>query len=205
MKRDLKRVYRQHGIKYFAFPAIVLLMLAALADQRLGGYMENREEAADLAIRLENNRNILDLNSKVQRNHDELSTSFAPLQQQVFVAPNIAQAVNAMQEQVRTLLQSLYFDNVEFFDFSDTTNSNVSRIVMSARFTGVPQQLPRLEAALAQAPSILSIDSLEIKVVEDPQRGGQQLAVQARFAGLHMKPLPESVPTNASKKTEVKP
>ena len=205
MKRDLKRVYRHHGIKYFAFPAVVLLMLAALADQRLGGYMDHREEASDLAIRLESNRNILDLHGKVQRNHDELSATFVSLEPKIFVAPDIAQSVNAMQEQVRALLQSLYFDNVEFFDFSDTTKGGVSRISMSARFNGVPQQLPRLEAALAQAPKLLSVDALEIKVIDDPQRGGQQLAVMARFAGLHMKQIPVPIPANASKNTEVKP
>jgi hypothetical protein len=69
----------------------------------------------------------------------------------------------------------------------------------------VPQQLPRLEAALAQAPKLLSVDALEIKVIDDPQRGGQQLAVMARFAGLHMKQIPDSIPANASKNTEVKP
>jgi len=76
---------------------------------------------------------------------------------------------------------------------------------MSARFNGVPQQLPRLEAALAQAPKLLSVDALEIKVIDDPQRGGQQLAVMARFAGLHMKQIPVPIPANASKNTEVKP
>ena len=205
MKRDLKRVYKEHGIKYFAFPAIVLLMLAALADQRLEGYISNREEAADLTTRLETNRNILDLNEKIKRNFDELDPSFTSLQQQFFVGQDISDSVNAMQEEVRKLLQSLYFDNVEFSDYSDTRQNNVSRIAMSVRFTGVPQQLPRLQKALAQSSKMLAIDNLEINVVEDPQRGGKQLAVKARFAGMHMKPAPDYISaSNASKTTDVR-
>lgn len=205
MKRDLKRIYQHHGIKYFAFPAIVLLVLAAVADQRLGSYLDNREEAADLETRLETNRSILDLHKQVQRNHDELNAKFAPLQQQFFVATDVAQSVNSMQEQVRKLLQTLYFDNVEFFEFADSTQGSVTHISMNVRFTGVPQQIPRLQAALAQSPTLLAIDSLEIRVVDDLQRGGKQLAMTARLSGLHIKPLTEPISGNASKKTGVRP
>lgn len=205
MKRDLKRVYKHHGIKYFAFPAIVILLLAALANQWLGGYMENREEAADLELRLDNNRNIFELHKMVQRNNVELSPVFTPLQQQFFVAPDITQSVNVMQEKVRNILQTLYFDNLEFSEFSDYAQGTVSHIAMTVRFTGVPQQLPRLQAALARSSTTLAIDKLEIKVVDDPQRGGRQLAMTARFAGLHIKPLPEPTSASTSMKTQVKP
>jgi len=205
MNRNLKRVYRNHGIKYFAFPVIVLLLMVALADQLLDGYTDHRTEAAELEDRLASNRSILELNSKVLRSSEALSSDFTAVQSQIFVASDITQSVNTMQGQLRTLLQSLYFDNIEFFDIADATKGSISRIEMSARFTGVPQQLPRLQAALAQSTPSLAIDSLDIRVVDDLQRGGQQLAVTARFAGLHMKPLPEPVAANASKKSEIKP
>ncbi len=205
MNRNLKRVYRNHGIKYFAFPIVVLLLVLALADQLLDGYTDRRTEAAELEDRLGSNRNILELNSKVLRSRETLSSDFTSVQSQIFVASDITQSVNTMQGQLRTLLQSLYFDNIEFFDIADATKGSISRIEMSARFTGVPQQLPRLQAALAQSTPSLAIDSLDIRVVDDLQRGGQQLAVTARFAGLHMKPLPEPVAANASKKSEIKP
>ncbi len=205
MNRNLKRVYRNHGIKYFAFPIVVLLLVLALADQLLDGYTDRRTEAAELEDRLGSNRNILELNSKVLRSRETLSSDFTSVQSQIFVASDITQSVNTMQGQLRTLLQSLYFDSIDFFDIADTTKGSISRIEMSARFNGVPQQLPRLQAALAQSTPSLAIDSLEIRVVDDLQRGGQQLAVTARFAGLHMKPLPEPVVIKASKKSEIKP
>ena len=205
MKRDLKRVYKRHGIKYFAFPVIILLVFSALADQWLGNYLTNREEAADLEIRLENNRNILDLNKKIQRNHDDLSAKLTSLQQQFFISSNIAESQNAMQEQIRKLLQSLYFDNIEILDFSKSSQGSISRLMVNTRFTGVPQQLPRLQAALAQSTTMLVIDDLEIKVVDDSQRGGKQLAVAARFVGLHMGPLPDYISASESKTTDARP
>lgn len=205
MKRDLKRVFRAHGIKVFALPVFVLLLLAVVADQRLGNYLEHQEEAAELQAQLESNREILSLDSKIQRKLEELTPAYSMLAPQIHTAPDIATSVQAMQEHLRQLLQSLYFGDVEFFDFSDTPQGSVTRLVMRARFTGVPQQLPRLEAALNQSPTIAAIDQLEIRVVDDPQRSGQQLAVTARFVGLHMKPLPEPVTANASKKTEATP
>lgn len=205
MKRDLKRVFRAHGIKVFALPVFVLLLLAVVADQRLDGYLEHREEAAELQAQLESNHDILALNSKIQRKFEELTPAFTALSPQIHTAPDITTSVQAMQEHLRQLLQSLYFSDVEFFDFSDAPQGGVTRLYMRARFTGVPQQLPRLEAALTQSPTIAAIDQLEIQVVDDPLRSGQQLAVTARFVGLHMKPLPELAAADASKKAEAKP
>lgn len=198
MKRNIQRIYRQYGIKYFAAPVVVILVLAALFDQHLGGYLEKLEEAADLGIRLENNRNILDLNGKIQRSHDELEAGFLALQSKAFVDAEVTQSVNRMQEQLRQLLQSLYFDNIEFTEFSDTPKGAATLISMNVRFNGVPQQLPRLETALAQSPQRLSMSSLEIKVIDDPQRGTQQLAIVTRLSGLHMKPIPELPAATAS-------
>lgn len=201
MKRDLKRVYATHGIKYFAFPVIVLLLLAALVDQRLNGYLEHREQASDLQTLLESNQNTLDLNKKVLTSNEQLISNYTPVQSQLFVANEISDSVNAMQEQVRKMLQTLYFDNVDLSDFSDAPKGSVSRMSFTARFNGVPQQLPRLQIALAQSPTLLTMDKVEIKVVDDTQRGGQQLHITARFTGLHMKPLPEAaVPAPAPAK-----
>ena len=204
MKRDLKRVHAAHGIKYFAFPVVVLLLIAALVDQRLTGYLEHREQASDLQTLLESNQNTLDLDKKVQANAEQVGGSYTPVQAQLFVANDITDSVNAMQQQVTKLLQGLYFDNIDLSDFSDAPKGSISRMSLTARFNGVPQQLPRLQIALAQSPTLLVMDKVEIKVVDDAQRGGQQLHIVARFSGLHMKPLPEAAapaaPAAASRK-----
>lgn len=204
-RRDLKRVFRAHGIKVFAIPMVVVLLLAVVADQRLDGYLERREEAAELQARLDSHRELLALDGKIRSKAGELEPAHAAAAPLVHIAPDTATAVQAMQDQLRQLLQSLYFSDIEFADFSDSSQGGISRLAMRARFHGVPQQLPRLEAALAQSPKITTIDQIEIRVVEDPQRSGPQLAISARFVGLHMKPLPEAPAAAAPRPSGARP
>lgn len=189
MRRDLKRVYRQHGIKYLALPALIVLLIATVADQYVGGYFDHREEAAGLQARRDQQNEILALDARIRRNQAALEPTFGPLQSQVHVAPDSAQAMAAMQAQLRELLQSLYFDGIEFFDPAASPAGQATRLSVSARFQGVPQQLPRLQAALARNAFLVGIDSLQIRVVDDAARGGHQLAFTLRLTGLHMKPL----------------
>ena len=191
MKRDLKRFYRQHGIRLFALPLVVVLLLAVLADQRLGSYLEHREEAADLQAQRERQREILRLDAKVRRSNEALSASHASAAARIYTQPDAGAAQAALQSDLGALLRSLYMENVEFFEPLATAKGAASRIEVSARFTAVPQQLPRLQSALASAPRLAQVQLLELRVEPDPARGSQQLAVVARFAAVQAAPLPE--------------
>ncbi len=191
MKRAAQRVYREHGIKYFAFPLVVVLLLASLFDEHIGPYLEKREEVVDQQLTADNNQILLDLNEKIATSHKKLEEELPPLQQKIFVHDNAQDSLQAMQGQVRQMLQTLYFDGVQFADEQETpVNTVAQRIAFTAHFQGVPQQLPRLQAALAQLPQTIAIQNLELKVVPDPQRGGQQLDISLRLSALHTKPMP---------------
>lgn len=192
MKRDLKRFYRQHGIRLFALPFIVVLLLATLADQRLGDYLEHRTQAADLQAQREREREVLRLDAKVRRSNEALATGHAGAAARMYAESGPEPALAALQSDLSDLLGSLYMENVEFFDPQAFPKGGASRIEVSARFTAVPQQLPRLQAALASAPRLAQVQMLELRVVPDPARGSQQLAVVARFAAVQAAPLPES-------------
>ncbi len=205
MKRAAKRVYREHGIKYFAFPIVVLLLLASLFDEHVGPYLEKREEAFDQQMTAENNQSALELDKKISARHEELEPAFAPLPQKWFVEADAAAATQKMQTQLQQLLQSLYFADIQWSDVEPQALNHVAnRIRLSVRFNGVPQQLPRLQAALAQLPQRINVDNLELRVVPDPQRGGQQLDIRLQLSSLHLQPMPEgwsSVTASSSKKT----
>ena len=204
MKRDLKRLHRQHGIRYFALPFVVVLLLATLADQYLGDYLEHREQAADLQAQRERDQEVLRLNAKVQRSHDELAATHAALAPRLFAEEDPQQALAALQSALDTLLRSLYMENIEFSDPLAPTRAGAGRIEISARFTAVPQQLPRLQAALASAPRLMQVQAIELRVVPDPARGSQQLAVTARFAGVHA-PVPPEPAADTAGKAAAKP
>lgn len=199
MKRAAQRVYREHGIKYFAFPVVVVLLLASLFDEHVGPYLEKREEVVDQQLTADNNQTLLDLNPKIAASHEKLEAELPPLQPKIFVHANAQESLQAMQAQVRQMLQSLYFDGVQFTDEQETpVNTVTRRIAFTAHFQGVPQQLPRLQAALAQLPQTIAAENLELKVVPDPQRGGQQLDITMRLTALHMKPMPAVLHTVAA-------
>lgn len=202
MKRDLKRVYRQSGIKNFALPVLVALGLAAFADRALNGYFDHRQEAAELSETLEANAALLALGSKLQKNFDALSTDFTATRKRLLTAEDRTQAGKELQDQVQKLLQSLYFDGISVFDLSEVAEGGATMVSTGARFFGVPQQLPRLEAAIAQSPVLLGVESLEIKVVDDTQRGGKQLEITARFSSVHISEAKALAP--APEKTENK-
>lgn len=197
MKRDLKRLHRQYGIRYFALPFVVLLLLATLADQRLGGYLEHREQASDLQAQRERNSEVLRLDAKVRRSHDELAGGHAALAPRLFTEPP-QEAPAALQSSLDTLLRGLYMENVEFFDPHADERPGIGRIEVGARFTAVPQQLPRLQAALAAAPKLMQVQAIELRVVPDTKRNSQQLEVTARFAAVRAPALPEPDPSALS-------
>lgn len=205
MKRAAKRVYREHGIKYFAFPVVVVLLLASLFDEHIDGYLEKREEVFDQQMTAENNQSVLALDANISASHDKLEPDFGPLAQKWFVDAEAPAATQKMQAQVQQMLQSLYFSDIQWNEpQQQPLNSVASRISISAHFNGVPQQLPRLQAALARLPKRVDVDNLELRVVPDPQRGGQQLDIRLRLSSLHFKPMPEgwsSVTASSSKKT----
>ena len=205
MKRELSRVYRLHGIKFFALPVIVVLFLVAFADRELPGYLENRAEKTELTNSLESNAAVLALGKKLQQNFETLSTEYDTSHKLTFSNTDPAQAGADLKEQVRQILQSLYFDSIELLDVSERKKGNITILTTGARFVGVPQQLPRLEAALAKSPRLLAVDNLEISVVDDHERGGQQLLILARFSAIQMQPVDLSAQGAIENKTETRP
>ena len=187
IQRDVVRVRREHGIKYFAMPLLVLLLLAVLADQWLAGYGARRAEAGELQATLERQRAVLDLQPKVASNEERLKPLYEGLEPRLFAADEARQSLQALENQLGQILQTLYFDPPQFSDGSESPAGTVTRLNLTARFTGVPQQLQRLQLALSQSPKLIQIDRLELEVVPDPQRGGQQLSITARFSALHVK------------------
>ncbi|TXH34453.1 MAG: hypothetical protein E6Q94_04620 [Burkholderiaceae bacterium] len=187
IQRNIVRVRREHGFKYFALPLIVLLMLAVLADQWLADYGDRRAEANELQATLNQQRAILDLQPKIAANEERLKPLYGALEPRLFMADDPRQSLQSLENQLFQILQGLYFDPPQFSDKIETSAGSITRLSLTARFTGVPQQLERLQSALSQAPKHIMIDRLDIEVIPDPQRGGQQLAITARFSALHVK------------------
>jgi hypothetical protein len=185
MKRELKRIKRKHGIKYFSLPFIVVLFLAFIADGRLSSYLTLRGEVEENGNRIEANLQTLALAKKIESQLATSEIEYTRYAGRVFRSVDGNQTNNELQQELAALLQSVYFENIEFSNFTFQQSGSTNKVTILARFTGVPQQIPRLQAAIIQSSKLLSVDVLELKTVEDRQRNGKQLAITAQFNALH--------------------
>lgn len=198
MKRDLIRIRRQHGIKYFALPIIVFLFLMLLLDERISGYLDLRNEVSENINKLEMDHQTLDERKSVESRLAALSSSNSKLSSRIYETTDADQAKKEIQEQLQILLKSLYFENIQFSEFSERAIGSAKILSVTASFSGVPQQLPRLQSAIANSRKILSVDTLDIRVVDDPQRNSQQIAIAVKFNALHV----ESTGTKMTEPTD---
>lgn len=180
MKRDWLRLQRAQGLKPWLFPILAVLLVAVLFDQDLNPYLERREERQRLALATEAAEETLAQDARVKASHAALIGDFNALALRSFVAPDADAARSALQMQVQSVLQTLFFDGVTFEPVT-TDALAARRVAVDAQFLGVPQQLPRLVEQIRQMQKDVRVERLEIRVVPDPQRNAQQLSIQARF------------------------
>ena len=186
MMRDWIRLRRAQGYKPFLYPVLVILLIAVLFDQDLGKYLERRDEHARLQLAAEAADETLAQESRIKAAHLSLSPAFHATVLRTFVAPGADIARGNLQTQLQSMMQILYFDGVSFAPVDLEASGVKGKVALDAQFFGVPQQLPRLAEQLRSAAKDIQVESMEIKVVPDTSRGGQQLEIKARFVATYM-------------------
>ncbi len=155
-------------------------------DQLWADYFMRREEVSNLQVKLETIRGTLALQTEVQKSNTALKPDFAELQVRAFKAGTFGDAAGQMEAELGGVLRTLYFDKIEFTKPELLPSAKAREILIEARFTAVPQQLPRLEAALERHSKAMRMRDVAIKVSADSANGGPQLEISARFIGVYM-------------------
>lgn len=187
MQREFRKAYQQHGLKLFALPAVVVLGLAVVLDRTLDPYLEHRSQSQESALKVEMVKSVLERQVAIERSEAEARPAFAALQPRLFQAADVAQAAEQMAALLKRLLESLYFDVVQVAPVGKLPTGDMGDVAVQAHFFGVPQQLPRLEEALAYAEKTNRLSGLTVKVVPDDKRGGQQLEIRATITGFYIR------------------
>ena len=188
MKRDLIRVFQRQGLRPLAIPLIVVFAMVFVFYQYADDYVAHRGEVAELALRLNVMDTTFNLSKNVDVHHSALKPEYASFQARAYRSEKFDESSSAMKTQLAELLQSLYFDNIEISKTSQLPKKGVMSIALTAKFSGVPQQLPRLEALLASNPKAMRVSEVRVKVVDDPAGGAPHLDINARFLGVHVEP-----------------
>jgi hypothetical protein len=190
MRRDVARLWRAEGIKAFALPAIVLLAAAVALDRFATPYLDLRDQVQTLQERQQANAQVLEALPALRERHEALQAQLPNAAAQWQLAADSTSARSAVQTRLTTLLQSLYFDQVQFDEPTALPDDRAGVLRLVARFNGVPQQLPRLHEALRAQDKPISLTRLELLAAPDPVRGGQQLLIVAEFAALYVPEAP---------------
>lgn len=189
MKRDLVRAFRHHGIRPLVIPVLVVASILLVVAQNIDGYLTHQEEATDLALRLEVMESTFQFSKIIEEKNELLKPEYSQIQARAFLSGNAEISVDSMQNHLTGLLQSLYFENIQLAKLGPAQNRNAAVLAVDAKFTGVPQQLPRLEAALAVNQKAMRVNRLQIKALKDASGGGPRIEINARFLGLHLVPV----------------
>lgn len=187
MKRDWIRIYRQHGIKLLMIPVLVITLLLLGFNQYVGDYLTHRQEAAELILKLDKMKATSALLKEDERKKEKLMLHFSEIQSRSYRTYSPADSLDQMQGQLSALLQTLYFENVKVTKLELKQENSVMELAVDAQFSGVPQQLPRLETALESDAKAMRINAVEIKVSNGSVGGGSQLEINARFVAMHLK------------------
>lgn len=188
MKRDWIRSYRQHGLKLLMIPVLVIILLLFGFNQYVGDYLTHRQETAELTLKIDRMRATSALLKEDERKKAKLMLNFSEIQSRSYRSPSPADSLDQMQAQLSTLLQTLYFENIKVTKLELKQENYVMALALNAQFSGVPQQLPRLEAALESDAKAMRINAVEVKVSDGSVGGGSQLEINARFVAMHLKP-----------------
>jgi hypothetical protein len=188
MKRDLIRVFQRQGLRPLAIPLVVMFAMVFVFYQYADDYVAHRGEVAELALRLNIMDTTFNLSKNVDVHHSALRPEYTSIQARAYRSEKFDESSNAMKTQLAELLQSLYFDNIEIAKTSQLPEKGVMSIALTAKFSGVPQQLPRLEALLAINPKAMRVSEVRVKVVDDPAGSAPHLDINARFLGVHVEP-----------------
>lgn len=163
LMRHLRRIYRLYGIRPFALPSIALLAVAVMFDRHVGDFSTHREEAERLGHQVERMREKIARQKDFERVIEEGRPAYARMSGRIVAAAGVAAAQGELQERVRTLLQGLMAEEIALVPVTTAVSPKSGIVAVEASFTGVPQQLVRLQKRLEEAPQALRITEIDIQ------------------------------------------
>lgn len=188
MKRDVIRAYRHRGIRPLTIPVMAIALVLFGFYQYADEYAGHREEVTELAARLDVIEGTLSFSKNIEAHNAMLKSEYSSIQSRAFRADTFDESLGSMKTTVNDLLASLYFEKIEITTVPSSPIRLAKQLAVDVRFSGVPQQLPRLEAALASHPKAMRVSDLQIKVADDSADGAPHIEVSARMLGVYLTP-----------------
>lgn len=180
MIRDWIRAFRHKGIMAFLMPVLVIILMVSAYIEYVDDYFAHLEEAEQVSSKLEATNEVIRIAKEMDKRKIVLKPDYDLWQSRAFIAPTREEASKAIQANLTQILQSLYFEKITIEEVKEikeakemkgvvATNTSTDLLMLEAKFIGVPQQLPRLEAELQTQAKTIRLGDVKIKAIIPPK------------------------------------
>ena len=198
--RSWVRVIRRRGWLLLGAPVLAIAALFILLNHFFVEYMFSIFEAEDMELRHLWVEQMKTLQPRFHEAHLLLKPQYHELEARSFKSSSPTASIVQMELTIKRVLQTLYFDEVEFKPVNTDllSKDREGLLLLEVSFVGVPQQLNRLESALAVNEYAIRVNKLDVVAENNPVAGSGNLRIKAQFVALHFQPIVDSL---ASKKS----
>lgn len=188
--RSWARVIRRKGWVLLGPPILTIAALFILLNHFFVEYMASILETEDMERRFQWVEQMKTLQPRFSEAHLLLNPQYQELVTRSFKTSSPATSIVQMELIIKRILQTLYFEEVEVKSVNPDrlAKDREGFLLLEVSFVGVPQQLNRLESALAVNEYAIRVNKLDVVVENNLVAGSGNLRIKAQFLALHFQP-----------------
>ena len=185
------RAIIRRGWLLLGAPLLVVALLFVLLDHFLDEYLVALDASEELERRITQIDQMKAYYPRLQEVHQLLQPEYQGLLARSFKSSSPSTSIVQMEASLRAVLQSLYFGEIAVQPLSTNAlpKTNDGMMALEVDFVGVPQQLNRLESALATTEFAIRVNKLDIAAENNLEAGSGNLKIKAQFVGFHLQPV----------------
>ena len=185
------RAIRRRGLLLFGVPLLVIGSLFLLLDHFFDEYVASVETSGDIDRRISQVEQMKAYQPRLLEVNQLLKPQYQEIETRSFKSTSSSSPIVQMESRIKSVLQALYFDEVAI---KPTVSNTVVKgaeglLLLEVDFVGVPQQLNRLESALAVNEYALRVNKLEVVAENNLVAGAGNIRVKSQFLALYLQPI----------------
>ena len=191
MNRSWARAFMRRGWLLLGAPLLVVASLFVLLDHFFDEYLIALDAAEEIERRISQIDQMKAYTPRLQEVHQLLQPEYQRLAARSFKSSSPSTSIVQMEASLKALLQSLYFGEIAVKPLSADAmpKTNEGLLSLEVDFVGVPQQLNRLESALATTELAIRVNKLGIVAENNLEAGSGNLKINAQFLAFHLQPV----------------
>ena len=191
MKRSWMRAIRRKGWLLIGLPLLVLGSLFLVLDHLFDEYLASLDSSEDLDRRIAQVEQMKAYQPRLLEVHQLLKPQYQEIETRSFKSTSSSTPIVQMESRIKSALQALYFDEIAI---KPTVSNTVVKgteglLLLEVDFVGVPQQLNRLESALAVNEYAIRVNKLDVIAENNLVAGAGNIRVKSQFLALYLQPI----------------